>query len=217
MAVLQGTAVNPVGGVQVRRQSFIAAVVGRDAKKQPIQAHQRHQQNSTMNRNITKRVSTAPVMPTRWTSGLWLKGLVLAAGLYCAQYASAISVVAISQGELPTGQIISIIQLTLDPGDTVPWHYHTGPGWGTILSGTLTEDEGCGTELKAYSAGSAFAETPGKVHSVINLGSVPVVMTWTEIIPGCDTSGGTIYLPNGPECEGKSGRSHLEPVPSCND
>jgi quercetin dioxygenase-like cupin family protein len=160
------------------------------------------------NNNASARLQTRRV---RLTILGWLG---LAAGLSWAQPAAALSAIPISQGQLPSGEIISIIQLTLDPGDTVPWHYHTGPGWGTIVSGTLTEDEGCGTTLNVYVAGSAFAETPGKVHRVFNYGNVPLVLTWTEIYPGCDPDGGTVFV-DGPRCEGSSGRSHLEKVVVC--
>lgn len=99
---------------------------------------------------------------------------------------------------------------------TVPWHYHTGPGWGTIISGTLTEDEGYGTELNIYPAGSAFSEIPGRVHRVFNYGTVQAVFSWVEVYPACDTHQGTIFV-NGPRCLGNSGRSRLEPIPDCDD
>src|SRR5690348_10242350 len=119
----------------------------------------------------------------------------------------------VSQGSLPGGKVLQVLLITINPGEGFPWHYHTGPGWGTIVSGTLTEDEGCGTALSVLNSGASFSERPGKVHMVTNLGTTPVVMTWVEIYPGCDPDQGTVFV-TGPRCEGRSGRSHLEPIPS---
>ncbi len=130
--------------------------------------------------------------------------------------ASALSITPISQGTLPTGQILVVVQINLDPGDAFPWHYHTGPGWGTIVSGSLIEDEGCDNALNPLSAGSSFSEIPGQVHRVFNPGPSPTIMTWVEIFPGCDPNAGTVFV-DGPGCEGNSGRSHLESVPSCSN
>jgi hypothetical protein len=105
-------------------------------------------------------------------------------------------------------------QLTLNPGEVVPWHYHPGTGLRVVLSGTLTEDEGCGNPMVAHPAGSAFEEVPGHVHQVFNLGSDPVVVLRTDILPSCYKDHGTIFV-SGPSCEGDSGRSKLEPVAPC--
>ena len=144
--------------------------------------------------------------------------LALAATLGCLEGrpALALSIAPISQGTLPGGQIVSVVQINLDPGDTVPWHYHTGPGWGTIVAGTLTEDEGCGKALSTFAAGSSFSEIPGKVHRVFNFGTALVVIIWVEIYPGCDPNAGTIFV-DGPRCKGNSGKSHLEKIPDCSD
>src|SRR5512140_2422076 len=132
--------------------------------------------------------------------------------LYWGQTAQALTITPVSHGLLANGNVIDVAMITLEPGDTVPWHYHTGPGWGTIISGTLTEDEGCGTALNTYPAGTAFSEVPGKVHRVFNYGTVQAVFSWVEIYPACDTHQGTIFV-NGPTCLGNSGRSRLEPIP----
>lgn len=130
--------------------------------------------------------------------------------------ASAFSVAPISQGTLAGGQIVSVVQLTFNPGDTVPWHFHTGPGWGTVVTGTLTQDEGCGQPMTTFATGSSFAEIAGKVHRVFNFGTTPVIVIWVEIYPSCDPNAGTVFV-EGPDCEGNSGRSHLEPIPDCTD
>ena len=112
----------------------------------------------------------------------------------------ALTVTPISQGDLPGGKVISVVQFTIDPSETIPWHFHTGPG--------------CGTSLNTINAGSSFSEIPGRVHRVFNLGSAPVVLIWVEIYPACDPNGGTAFV-TGPRCEGESGRSHLEKIPDC--
>src|SRR5262245_20602736 len=76
---------------------------------------------------------------------------------FSAQNVRGLTVSPISLGSLPGGyQVISIAQYTIEPGEIVPWHYHTGGGWATIVSGTLTLDEGCGSDPREYSAGSSF-------------------------------------------------------------
>jgi quercetin dioxygenase-like cupin family protein len=155
--------------------------------------------------------------PLKW--GLWKTMLTLASlasGICCPQITTTLSVTPVSQGLLPSGDIIVVELITLDPGDAVPWHYHTGRGWGTITTGTLTEDEGCDSPLNTLAAGSAFAEIPGRVHRVFNDGSVPAVFCWVEIYPACDPNNGTIVV-NGPKCIGNSGKSRLEKVPSCGE
>ena len=128
--------------------------------------------------------------------------------------AAALSITPISQGTQPGGMIVSVVQITFNPGDVVPWHYHTGHGWGTVVSGSLTEDEGCDKPLSTLAAGTSFAEIPGKVHRVFNFGTTPAIMTFVVIYPGCDKA--TIFV-TGPRCEGNSGKSHLEKIPECDE
>ena len=87
----------------------------------------------------------------------------------------------------------------------------------TMLSGTLTVDEGCGAPLEEITAGQAFTEIPGKVHRAYNAGTEDVVLLWTEIYPPCyESTIGWVYV-DGPRCEGNSGRSHLEKIEDCPD
>ena len=106
-------------------------------------------------------------------------------------------------------------QVTFAPGESFPWHFHPGPLWGVIVSGTLTEDEGCGTALNVYPAGSAFSETPGRVHRVFNYGTEPVVINVAGVFPPCYANYNSNIFVNGPRCEGNSGQSLLENVPPC--
>lgn len=69
------------------------------------------------------------------------------------------------------GNVVArVFELTLDQGDTIPFHYHTGPAYGIVKTGTLTEDDGCGN-IVTHSAGQAFFEIPSHVHEVRNDGA----------------------------------------------
>jgi quercetin dioxygenase-like cupin family protein len=141
--------------------------------------------------------------------------LLLALGLLSANIATAFDFVPFGEGTLPNGKIVSMFQVTFAPGESFPWHFHPGPIWGVIISGTLTEDEGCGTALKVYSAGDAFSETPGRVHRVFNYGTEPVVINFAGVFPPCYANYNSSLFVDGPRCEGTSGRSHLEKIPPC--
>jgi quercetin dioxygenase-like cupin family protein len=141
--------------------------------------------------------------------------LFLALGLLSANIASAFDFVPFGEGTLPNGNIVSMFQVTFAPGESFPWHFHPGPLWGVIVSGTLTEDEGCGTELNVYPAGSAFSETAGRVHQVFNYGTEPVVINFAGVFPFCYANYNSSIFVDGPRCEGNSGRSHLERIPPC--
>ena len=141
--------------------------------------------------------------------------LLLALGLLSANIARAFDFVPFGEGTLASGNIVSMFQVTFEPGESFPWHFHPGPLWGVIVSGTLTEDEGCGTALNVYPAGSAFSETPGRVHRVFNYGTEPVVINFAAVLPPCYANYNNSIFVDGPRCEGNSGRSHLERIPPC--
>ena len=127
--------------------------------------------------------------------------------------AKALGFVPLGEGALPSGNLVQNFQFTIYPGESVPWHYHPGIIYGVIVSGTLTADTGCGAPVQNISAGFAFSEDSGKVHQVFNYGTGPVVIIFTFIVPPLYAGyTGTIYV-DGPRCEGKSGRSHLESPP----
>ena len=140
-------------------------------------------------------------------------GIALLAGGGVATVAQGNIVVAnFVEGALPSGDLVQSYQVTLDPGDVFPWHYHPGVVYAVIVSGTLTEDEGCGRQFQTVNAGSAFSETPGRVHEVFNLGSVPVVITVTLVVPPAYSGNNSNIFVAGPRCEGNSGKSHLEKI-----
>src|ERR1043166_10315302 len=73
----------------------------------------------------------------------------------------------------PVPGTIQIQAFVMKPGDAVPWHYHKGVSYVILSRGTLTEQHLVGTdqcESEDLSAGSAFIEPAGLVHSVTNTG-----------------------------------------------
>ena len=69
----------------------------------------------------------------------------------------------------PIPATIQIQAFTLNPGETIPWHFHKGVSYVILSRGTLTEQHLVGPAQCAseeVTAGSAFVEAPGQVHSV---------------------------------------------------
>jgi quercetin dioxygenase-like cupin family protein len=104
-----------------------------------------------------------------------------------AVYGSVVSV-RLALGTIPSSELfngpadMAVSQITMQPGDVIPWHYHPGRAYVVIKSGTLTEDEGCGGS-EVFTAGQAFEEAIPRVHQVRNTGSVPVELYATIIVP----------------------------------
>ena len=111
----------------------------------------------------------------------------------------------------PVPGTIQIHAFKMNPGDTVPWHYHKGVSYVILTRGTLTEQHivgpnQCGSE--EVTAGNAFVETPGLVHSVTNTGSDVAVIWWATIFPKSDGivhfthdfKAGGVYPVNAPNC-----------------
>ncbi len=106
---------------------------------------------------------------------------------------------------------IQIQAFAMRPGDTIPWHYHKGVSYVILSRGTLTEQRLVGPDQCAseeFSAGSAFVESPGQVHSVTNTGNDVALIWWATIFPKSDgiaqfspqfKSGG-VYPANAPNC-----------------
>src|ERR1043166_8405517 len=106
--------------------------------------------NANSSINTQSEIETIKPPFRRITAKLKLalyRTFLLALGLLSANIASAFDFVPFGEGTLPNGKIVSMFQVAFAPGESFPWHFHPGPLWGVIISGTLTEDEGCGTEL----------------------------------------------------------------------
>ncbi len=160
---------------------------------------------------------TVPARRTMFGRMLGWSGFIALATVCASAYsATAATFVPLGVGALPSGELVESFQFTLGPGESVPWHFHPGPLYGIIVSGTLTEDEGCGNNLNVFKAGSAFSETAGRVHRVFNYGVDPVTIVFTGIFPACYGNYNiTIFVADGPRCEGSSGKAHLEKIPAC--
>jgi quercetin dioxygenase-like cupin family protein len=104
--------------------------------------------------------------------------LVLYAITLCTVTAYALTTVQLAKGTIPFSTLFNgpadvvMNQITMQPGDTIAWHYHPGRAYVIVKSGTITEDEGCGGS-EVFTAGQAFEEPVPRVHQVRNTGTVP--------------------------------------------
>ena len=112
----------------------------------------------------------------------------------------------------PIPATIQIQAFKLNPGETIPWHSHKGVSYVILSRGTLTEQHLVGPARCAseeLTAGSAFVESPGQVHSVTNTGQDVAVISWATIFPKSDGivqynpefKFGGIYLVTAPNCK----------------
>jgi ribosomal protein L27 len=111
----------------------------------------------------------------------------------------------------PVPGTIQIHAFTMNPGDTIPWHYHKGVSYVILAHGSLTEEhlvgpDQCGSE--EVTAGSAFVESPGQVHTVTNTGHGVAVIWWATVFPQSDGivrftpqfRAGGVYPASAPNC-----------------
>jgi quercetin dioxygenase-like cupin family protein len=78
-------------------------------------------------------------------------------------------------------------QITIQPGGTTGWHSHPGPVLVTVKSGALTivyaDDPTCAG--RTYTAGESFVDRGDEtVHTARNLGTTPVELWATYLVPG---------------------------------
>jgi ribosomal protein L27 len=111
----------------------------------------------------------------------------------------------------PVPGTIQIHAFTMNPGDSIPWHYHKGVSYVILAHGSLTEvhqvgPDQCGSE--DVTAGTAFVEGPGQVHTVTNTGQGVAVIWWATIFPQSDGvvrfspqfRAGGVYPASAPNC-----------------
>jgi quercetin dioxygenase-like cupin family protein len=82
-------------------------------------------------------------------------------------------------------------EITIQPGGTTGWHYHDGPLFGVVRSGTLTHVMADCTTVDVYRPGDKIFEASGasKVHVGRNLGTESVVLdVWYAIPSGLPLS-----------------------------
>ena len=74
-------------------------------------------------------------------------------------------------------------ELTFQPGDATPWHYHPGPTLVTVKEGEITQTTG-GCTGRIYHAGESFVEgQSGLVSRAQNTGSTVAKVNVVFIIP----------------------------------
>ena len=89
----------------------------------------------------------------------------------------------------PVPATVQIHAFTMKPGDSVPWHYHKALSYVILTHGTVTEQHlvspnSC--ESEEFTTGSAFAESPGQIHTVTNTGNSVAVIWWATVFPKSD-------------------------------
>jgi quercetin dioxygenase-like cupin family protein len=99
--------------------------------------------------------------------------------------------------ELKTKGEVSVLdfELTYQPGGYSGWHEHPGIVIATVKSGTVSRRTGCTTET--FKAGQSFTEVGP--HYVSNSGSIPAVLSITQIVPASELDARRIDLP-APRC-----------------
>jgi quercetin dioxygenase-like cupin family protein len=118
--------------------------------------------------------------------------------LCATAYAATTLILAV--GTIPDTQFfggpatVTVRTLTIQPGETLPWHYHPGYAFNVVKQGVLTVEDGCGGEEENLIVGDAFEEVEGHVHRAKNLGTEPVVVYNTFIVPQGKPT--TINIPN---------------------
>jgi len=107
---------------------------------------------------------------------------------------------------------VQIHEFTMKPGDTIPWHFHKASSYVILKRGTLTETHyepqtgQCHSE--EVTAGNAFVEPPGLVHTVTNTGNGDAIILWSTVFPQSDGvveftpsfKVGGVYLVQPPNC-----------------
>lgn len=112
-------------------------------------------------------------------------GVVLLGAIGYAATTSILAVGTIPESKLFDGPAtVTVRTLTINPGETLAWHYHPGYAFNVVKSGTLTVEDGCGGADETLTPGQAFEEMDGRVHRAKNLSTTePVVVYNTFLVP----------------------------------
>lgn len=115
-----------------------------------------------------------------------------------AIYAATTNILAV--GTIPESEFfggpatVTVRTLTIAPGEVGAWHFHPGYAFNVVKSGVLTVENGCGGGDDSLTAGQSFEEVEGDVHRAKNLGTEPVVVYNTFVVPQGEPT--TINIPN---------------------
>lgn len=158
-----------------------------------------------------------------WRKGRILAGLVIALATTLVGMVFALSNISLNLGTIasydfggygpgyPVPATIQIHAFRMNPGDTIPWHYHKAVSYVIVARGTLTERHLVGAdqcESEEVAPGSAFVESPGQVHTVTNTGHETAVIWWATVFPQSDGvveftpqfKAGGVYPVEAPNC-----------------
>ena len=130
-------------------------------------------------------------MPTR---GALLTAAILVGSIAAPATASATAADGVSAAALwqrtEDGTDYVFREITIAPGGSTGWHWHTGQLYGVIEAGTLTHNMADCSVDGVYPAGAGIFERSGAEHVHIgrNLGDTPVVLQVLYIPP----AGGTL-------------------------
>ncbi|WP_433732388.1 cupin domain-containing protein [Nocardia sp. CA-129566] len=111
-------------------------------------------------------------------------GSVFGAATANATPGTDITAVTLAQAQIPAGLLpfvagrdLVVREITIAPGGSTGWHYHDGPVFGFVRSGTLTHP-GPDCAAPVYRTGDFIYEPEGSwnVHIGRNLGSDPLVL-----------------------------------------
>jgi quercetin dioxygenase-like cupin family protein len=83
------------------------------------------------------------------------------------------------------GTRVAVRRITIAPGGETGYHYHDGPVFGVIRSGTLTHYGSTCESDGEYRAGDFIYEPagPGNIHIGRNEGRAPLVLDATYVLP----------------------------------
>jgi hypothetical protein len=93
--------------------------------------------------------------------------------------------------------------ITIAPGGTTGWHSHPGPVLVTVKAGALklvyANDATC--EGRTYTAGQSFVDRGDEnVHTALSVGTVPVELWATYLVPGAPGAAFRLDAPD-PGCD----------------
>lgn len=110
------------------------------------------------------------------TPGVNISSVVLASG-------NSDDTLKLDHANGPTNVIMK--ELTIQPGGTTGWHYHPGQVIAVVKQGTLTRIMGDDCMTVTAPQGSVVIEQAGPkhVHMGENLGTTPVVLDVTYLVP----------------------------------
>ena len=136
-------------------------------------------------------ISAPPSVNGRVRRVLWRLGAAALLAVVAFSQVPPLQIIPLAQGFDQQNNVIlhmkgatDVLQtdLIFQPGATTGWHIHPGPVVVIIKSGALTEihSNGC---MTPHNAGTAFFESPGEVHNVVNQGTVVTEVLATFLSP----------------------------------